>query len=208
MALFALLLSTAALWAGRATHAPRNVRIVRVPHCMADFKAPVSPTDLAPPPVLGALFAAVQHASEDSSGEGGESSGIGRPEWGTWCDKQLFNSARDALEAVGITTSSDNGWGRLWEAAGGERPSATVRVGGGHQWDVLLHLFSASSRAGDGGTRGPASIPARHTEGVLSLLKPVVGSVIISKRGANGDVLGSPRTLVSLPTCMLRRLCL
>jgi len=69
-------------------------------------------------------------------------------------------------------------------------------VGGGRQWDVLLHLFSAGSRARDG-TAAPASIGARHADGVLSLLKPVVGSVIISKRRPSGQVFGSPRTLVS-----------
>lgn len=204
MAALLIGLCTAAFWAGHGAHAHRSALVARAPHCVADASAPTSPSDVAPaspldvapPPVLSALFAAVQRAAAESSGVGGESSGSGRPEWGTWCDKELFGSARDALDAVGITTSSDGGWGRLWAAAGGERPSATVRVGGGRQWDVLLHLFSAGSRARDG-TAAPASIGARHADGVLSLLKPVVGSVIISKRRPSGQVFGSPRTLVS-----------
>ena len=39
--------------------------------------------------VLGPVFAAAERAVTESTGTG-ESSGTGRPEWGTWCDSNLF----------------------------------------------------------------------------------------------------------------------
>ena len=42
-------------------------------------------------PVLAPLCHAAERAAAESTGIGGESSGQGRPEWGTWCDTDLYD---------------------------------------------------------------------------------------------------------------------
>jgi len=118
------------------------------------------------------------------------------------CDTELFNLARDATDAVGLSTSKDNAWAALWERAGGERPCATLRVAGAEQWDVLIHLFSSVKGAA---AEEPAYVTACHCDGVLSLLKPLLGSVVISKRRL-GAVFGSPRALDALSSRPLLQL--
>ena len=46
--------------------------------------------------VLGPVFAAAERAVTESTGTG-ESSGTGRPEWGTWCDSNLFQVCHATL---------------------------------------------------------------------------------------------------------------
>ena len=147
------------------------------------------------PEVLRVLCEAVERAVLQSSGEGGESSGSGRPEWGTWCDTDLFNTVRDALADLSVSTTRDNMWARLWANAGGERPTATLRVAGGTQWDLLLHLFSPSRKAVDSKGNVQVHVGVKHVDGVLSLLQPLLGSVVVSKRRPSGEVFGSPRKL-------------
>ena len=52
------------------------------------------PVAALPHPVLDRLAAAAETAVSDSTGAGEESSGTGRPEWGTWCDTELFAEQR------------------------------------------------------------------------------------------------------------------
>ena len=50
--------------------------------------------------------AAAERAVSESDGSGGESSGSGRPEWGTWCDEELFAEVerRATTERVFVKT--------------------------------------------------------------------------------------------------------
>mmetsp|Transcript_10094 Transcript_10094/g.31888 ORF Transcript_10094/g.31888 Transcript_10094/m.31888 type:complete len:178 (+) Transcript_10094:25-558(+) len=125
--------------------------VLSVPNNAADASG-------AGPPVLDALCAAATRAVVESTGEGGESSGSGRPEWGTWCDKDLLAAVRQAADRVGAATSGGGAWARLWEEAGGERPAATLRVAGGDDWELLLHLFSGGSAEG-------SAVRVRHADG-------------------------------------------
>mmetsp|Transcript_2228 Transcript_2228/g.7057 ORF Transcript_2228/g.7057 Transcript_2228/m.7057 type:complete len:799 (+) Transcript_2228:1435-3831(+) len=116
-------------------------------------------------------------------------------------------------------------WARLWRSAGGEARYASLHIARGEQWDVLLHIFSpvhrlpASARSRAGGSTSAAArspdvllpladdipdkvpvppdpvVMSRHADNVLTLLKPLVGSIVVSMRRPNGQVLGSPRLL-------------
>jgi len=148
--------------------------------------------DVAAHPVLGPVAATAERAVTDSTGAGGESSGSGRPEWGTWCDEELFAEARAALNRVALQTAEGDAWSQLRQAAGGgDAPSSTLRLTGGGQWDLLLHLF-APAKAGEDESR---ALPARHQDGVLALVRPLLGCVRVSKLRPSGDVIGTPREL-------------
>ena len=145
--------------------------------------------------ILGPLVSAAAKAAVESTGKGGESSGSGRVEWGTWCDTDLFNEVRDLVNRV--TFDAQQVWPDLWAVAGGEAASATLRIASGPQHDVILRLFAS-----------PAGIPAedrsceaRYADGVLTLLRPIVGAVRIEKLRPSGDILGVPKELkAGLPT--------
>ena len=145
--------------------------------------------------ILGPLAAAAEKAAVQSTGKGTESSGTGRPEWGTWCDTDLFNDVRDLCNRVSFSSSADGVWPALWAAAGGEAASASLRLASGKQHDVLLHLFAS-----------PAGVPAddrncqaKYADGVLTLLRPLVGSVKIEKLRPSGDIIGVPKDLKAGP---------
>ena len=55
--------------------------------------------------VLGPLCEATEAACVRSTGQGMESSGSGRPEWGTWCDTELFAEAKSCLNRVALHTA-------------------------------------------------------------------------------------------------------
>ena len=61
--------------------------------------------------VLGPVFAAAERAVTESTGTG-ESSGTGRPEWGTWCDSNLFQVCRDTINRVALR-AADGAWPEL-----------------------------------------------------------------------------------------------
>ena len=65
---------------------------------------------------------------------------------------------RQAADRVGAVTSEGGVWARLWEEAGGECAAATLRVAGGDDWDLLLHLFSGGSAEG-------SAVRVRHADG-------------------------------------------
>ena len=130
-----------------------------------------------------------------STGKGMESSGSGRPEWGTWCDTDLFKEARVALNNVSLETTTGE-WPALWALVGGEAPSATLRIAGGQLtpggaggWDLLLRLFSAA------GAPEERACNVKYEDGTLSLLKPLLGSMRISKFRTDGEVLCVPKEL-------------
>lgn len=161
------------------------------------------PVALLTHPVLGPLAEAAERAVSDSTGAGEESSGTGRPEWGTWCDTELFAEAKSCLNRVALHTAEGEAWSGLWEAVGGEAPSGTLRLAAGEQWDLLLHMWSpvqSGSGEVDGGegqndaSRGRA-LSAKHADGALCLLRPLIGRVKVSKLRASGEVFGAPREL-------------
>lgn len=147
--------------------------------------------------ILGPLADAAEKAAELSTGKGTESSGTGRPEWGTWCDTDLFDGVRDLCNRVAFSSKEDGVWPGLWAVVGGEAAAGTIRLASGKQHDVLLHLFAS-----------PAGVPAddrnrqaKYADGVLTLLRPLVGSVRIEKLRPSGDIIGVPKDLkAGLPT--------
>ena len=147
--------------------------------------------------ILGPLADAAEKAAELSTGKGTESSGTGRPEWGTWCDTDLFDGVRDLCNRVAFSSKEDGVWPGLWAVIGGEAAAGTIRLASGKQHDVLLHLFAS-----------PAGVPAddrnrqaKYADGVLTLLRPLVGSVRIEKLRPSGDIIGVPKDLkAGLPT--------
>ena len=164
--------------------------IANVGNTAAVSPPPTTSAAVANHDILGPLAAAATRAVEESTGKGGESSGQGRPEWGTWCDEDLFADVREALNRVALMTA-DGSWPQLWEVAGGEAANATLRIAGGPQWDMLLRIYAS-----------PAGVPdeqrasaVRHTDGVLALIKPLLGESVISKLRPSGEVLGVPKTL-------------
>ena len=187
-----------------ATH---GLVVPRLPLSSGQQARPLSrrckdPVAALPHPVLDRLAAAAETAVSDSTGAGEESSGTGRPEWGTWCDTELFAEARSCLNRVALHTAESDAWGGLWEAVGGEAPSGTLRLAAGKQWDLLLHIWSpAQAEGGIGGGEGEddalhgRALTAKHTDGTLCLLRPLLGRVKISKLRASGEVFGSPREL-------------
>lgn len=142
-------------------------------------------------PVLAPLCHAAERAAAESTGIGGESSGQGRPEWGTWCDTDLYDVAREYMNRVGWSSQLDNCWPDLWEAAGGESPTSCLHVAGGEQWDLLLHIFSPEAQPHERFCRW------RQSEGALSLLRPLLGSILVSKLRPSGEALGTPRELTA-----------
>ena len=155
-------------------------------------------------PVLDPLAEAAERAVSDSTGAGEESSGTGRPEWGTWCDAELFAEARSCLNRVALHTAEGDAWSGLWKAVGGEAPSGTLRLAAGKQWDLLLHIWSPaqSEGAGIGGSQSleddalhGRALSAKHADGALCLLRPLLGRVKVSKLRPSGEVFGSPREL-------------
>ncbi|KAL1530398.1 hypothetical protein AB1Y20_001303 [Prymnesium parvum] len=139
-------------------------------------------------PVLQRLERAASAAVDQSTGAGMESSGSGRAEWGTWCDEKLLRRARAALDDCAIDSRAGR-WAALWEVAGGEAPSARLRVGGGERWDLVLHLFCARGEVEERACR------VKYADGTLALLKPLLGAVRVSKFRADGAVLGVPKEL-------------
>jgi hypothetical protein len=135
---------------------------------------------------LGPLVTATARLVRESTGKGGESSGSGRPEWGTWADTDLFDAVRDELNSLRLVASEDGVWPRLWEVAGGEKPSATLRVAGGIDYDVLLRLFASPVDTSD----SERSCTVKYYDGVLSLIKPLLGLVKVAKLRPSGEVIG------------------
>ena len=188
-----------------ATH---GLVVPRLPLSSGQQARPLSrrckdPVAALPRPVLDPLAEAAERAVSDSTGAGEESSGTGRPEWGTWCDTDLFAETKACLNRVALHTAEGDAWGGLWEAVGGEAPSGTLRLAAGKQWDLLLHIWSPaqSEGAGLGGGEGQddalhgRALSAKHADGTLTLLRPLLGRVKISKLRASGEVFGSPREL-------------
>ena len=93
--------------------------------------------------VLGPLAEAALRAVRDSTGKGEESSGSGRPEWGTWCDADLFEDVRTALNRITLFTADGTSWPRLWEVAGGEASNATLQIASDEHFDVVLRIFAS-----------------------------------------------------------------
>jgi len=164
--------------------------LLRTPPLLATAAAT---TALDDHPVLGPLAAAAAKACEDSTGAGTESSGTGRPEWGTWCDTDLFENVRSELNRCTLVTNEDAAWPALWEVAGGEAASATIRIAGGKQWDMLLRLFASPA----GVALEERACEVKHADGVLALLRPLVGGTTIKKLRPSGEVLGVARALKS-----------
>ena len=95
---------------------------------------------------------------------------------------------RDTINRVALR-AADGAWPELWARAGGEAPQASLRIADGEHWEAILHVFSA---CGDEDAR---CCVVQHDDGVLALLKPLLGSVVVSKLRPDGEVLGKPRTL-------------
>ena len=132
----------------------------------------------------GSVSQSAARATTESTGAGGESSGSGRPEWGTWCDTDLFEDVRTALNRVALETKADGAWPRMWAAAGGEAPNATLHVASGPLFEIVLRLYAS-----------PAGVPeeqrcsaVRYADGALALLKPLLGQSVISKLRPSGEV--------------------
>ena len=77
-----------------------------------------SEESLAAITVLQAVAIAAKNAVTLSTGEGTESSGQGRYEWGTWCNTDLFERVKEALNDV-VLTGSPELWEVLWPLVGG-----------------------------------------------------------------------------------------
>eukprot|EP00965_Chrysotila_dentata_P000415 13981-Pleurochrysis_carterae.AAC.1 len=177
-----------------------------------------------------------------------ESSGSGRPEWGTWCDTELFAAAREAINQL-VFGPADGAWNAMWqlaadasaevadealsdtasEAAGtarseradiegsesvggatGEENSeaaatastAVLRVAGGAHWDCVLRLFAPTKSSSE------RVCSVKHADGVLTLVRPLAGSVVISKlRFGSGAVLGKPREMHAGADALLQARC-
>ena len=183
--------------------APHGLLVPRMPLSRRSCLRCKDPVAALPRPVLDPLAEAAEKAVTDSTGAGEESSGSGRPEWGTWCDSELFAEVKSCLNRVALHTAEGDAWGGLWEAVGGEAPSGTLRLAAGKQWDLLLHIWSPAQveGAGLGGGEGEddalhgRALSAKHADGTLCLLRPLLGRVKISKLRPSGEVFGSPREL-------------
>ena len=180
--LLLLSLDVASCWHGSTFLRMRCSHATRCTQLLGSLKSNV---------ILGPLADAARRAAELSTGKGTESSGTGRPEWGTWCDTELFDEVRDLCNRVAFSSKEDGVWPGLWAIAGGEAAAGTIRLASGKQHDVLLHLFAS-----------PAGVPAddrnrqaKYADGVLTLLRPLVGSVRIEKLRPSGDTIGVPKDL-------------
>ena len=80
---------------------------------------------------------------------------------------------RDTINRVALR-AADGAWPELWARAGGEAPQASLRIADGEHWEAILHVFSA---CGDEDAR---CCVVQHDDGVLALLKPLLGSVVVS----------------------------
>lgn len=83
-----------------------------------------------------------------STGEGTESSGSGRYEWGTWINDDLLKQVRQAVDTVGLKGSSEL-WPALWDVVGGEQSSGRMLVGKGKDWACYLHVFMTTKEQGN-----------------------------------------------------------
>jgi hypothetical protein len=110
--------------------------------------------------LLAKACRAAKEAVEKSTGEGTESSGSGRYEWGTWCDEKLFADVRDAVEAVGLKGSPEL-WPALWKVVGGEKNAAKMLIAKGKDWYCYLHLFMNSKDY-----TGQETFKAQHPTGM------------------------------------------
>jgi hypothetical protein len=81
----------------------------------------LSPESLAAVPVLQRVANAANDAVTLSTGEGTESSGKGRYEWGTWCDDSLFAVLKETINDVVLKGSPELWQEALWPAVGGEQ---------------------------------------------------------------------------------------
>ena len=128
-------------------------------------------------PVLERVALAAKKAVEESTGEGTESSGQGRYEWGTWCDTALFAQLKEHINDVKLEGSSGL-WETLWPLVGGEQGAASVVVAGGQDWEMKLHVFmSNGARAEDEEPPFTDSFPT----GSLVFLKPLLGITNLRK---------------------------
>ena len=101
---------------------------------------------------------------------------------------------RDTINRVALR-AADGAWPELWARAGGEAPQASLRIADGEHWEAILHVFSA---CGDEDAR---CCVVQHDDGVLALLKPLLGSVVVSKlrhgtataKTGTINVMASPR---------------
>jgi hypothetical protein len=110
--------------------------------------------------LLAKACRAAKDAVEKSTGEGTESSGSGRYEWGTWCDEKLFSDVRDAVEAIGLKGSPEL-WPALWNVVGGEKHAAKMLVARGKDWYCYLHIFMNSKEY-----TGHETFKAQHPTGM------------------------------------------
>ena len=81
----------------------------------------LSPQSLEAVPVLKRVAVAAKDAVTLSTGEGTESSGKGRYEWGTWCDDSLFAVLKETINDVVLKGSPELWEEALWPAVGGEQ---------------------------------------------------------------------------------------
>ena len=66
-------------------------------------------------------------------------------------------------------------------------------MAGGAQWNLLLHLFAPSAGGDADDEAHGRALAAQHADGVLALLRPLLGKVKVSKLRPSGEVFGSPR---------------
>ena len=126
--------------------APHGLLVPRLPLSRRACLRCKDPVAALPRPVLDPLAEAAEKAVTDSTGAGEESSGSGRPEWGTWCDSELFAEVKSCLNRVALHTAEGDAWGGLWEAVGGEAPSGGEAGGDGGS-DLGCSTFAGSECA-------------------------------------------------------------
>jgi hypothetical protein len=88
----------------------------------------LSPESLEAVPVLKRVAVAAKDAVTLSTGEGTESSGKGRYEWGTWCDDSLFAVLKETINDVVLKGSPELWQVALWPAVGGEQVECLSRT--------------------------------------------------------------------------------
>ena len=108
--------------------APHGLLVPRLPLSRRACLRCKDPVAALPRPVLDPLAEAAEKAVTDSTGAGEESSGSGRPEWGTWCDSELFAEVKSCLNRVALHTAEGDAWGGLWEAVGGDTIRCSDRI--------------------------------------------------------------------------------
>ena len=128
-------------------------------------------------PVLQRVAVSAKNAVTLATGEGTESSGKGRFEWGTWCDTTLFEAVKTSLNDV-LLQGSPELWEELWPNVGGEQEAASIVVARGTDWEIKLHLFMARGSKPDD---APPPLTDSFPTGSLVFLKPLLGITDLRK---------------------------